>query len=353
MIFTISEADFFDKNKVKVFYGVAGRGKSSKVVDYLKANNVPFLWTTSTNKLKRDAIARYGIEASTVCSALFVNDKGRFYLEPKTPEHTTVIIDEILQTDPKVIDWIEQHRGAINIIVLTDTHQMLTQSCNNFVTIFNTFLTQPYVVADEGTTTLRARDQQTKDIIEDLYKAEGSATTEFVKLASTLPIIDYKDMPFNLHDIYICHKNVTEDYLYKDKNLQLLHRKGIKADLIPKGSIANKPPKNETLYPILSQIQAEREKATGYYQVANIGSCTRYQGAECKDTQKLYYIVTPSSVITNREWYTVVSRCWTIKSLVIVLHAETIPTRLQTYRGKKIKDLHTLTISEADYENYQ
>jgi len=127
MIFSFTEDQFLNPNLVKVIYGVAGRGKSSIINDFFRSHNIPYLWTTSTNKLKRDAIERYGCEASTVCSALFTSENGQFYLEEKEPECRTIIIDEILQTSPKVLKWIENHVGRYNIIVLTDMKQMLNE----------------------------------------------------------------------------------------------------------------------------------------------------------------------------------------------------------------------------------
>lgn len=127
MIFSFTEEQFLDPNLVKVVYGVAGRGKSSIINDFFRSHNIPYLWTTSTNKLKRDAIERYGCEASTVCSALFTSENGQFYMEEKDPDCKTIIIDEILQTSPKVLKWIENHVGRYNIIVLTDMKQMLNE----------------------------------------------------------------------------------------------------------------------------------------------------------------------------------------------------------------------------------
>ena len=127
MIFSFTEQQFLDANLVKVVYGVAGRGKSSIINDFFRSHNIPYLWTTSTNKLKRDAIERYGCEASTVCSALFTSENGQFYIEEKDPDCKTIIIDEILQTSPKVLKWIENHVGRYNIIVLTDMKQMLNE----------------------------------------------------------------------------------------------------------------------------------------------------------------------------------------------------------------------------------
>lgn len=127
MIFSFTEQQFLDPDTVKIIYGVAGRGKSSQVVDFFQKRNIPFLWTTSTNKLKRDAKDRYNCDASTVCSALFTSENGCFYLDEKNPDCKTIIIDEILQTSPKVLEWIKHHKGTYNIIVLTDIKQMLAQ----------------------------------------------------------------------------------------------------------------------------------------------------------------------------------------------------------------------------------
>lgn len=127
MIFSFTEEQFLNPNLVKVVYGVAGRGKSSIINDFFRSHNIPYLWTTSTNKLKRDAIERYGCEASTVCSALFTSENGQFYLEEKEPDCRTIIIDEILQTSPKVLEWVRHHVGKYNIIILTDMKQMLNE----------------------------------------------------------------------------------------------------------------------------------------------------------------------------------------------------------------------------------
>ena len=348
MVFSFSDADFLDASKVKVIHGVAGRGKSSVVNSFLKSNGVDFLWTTSTNKLKRDAIERYNCEASTVCSALFKNENGRFYCDEKEINKGTVIIDEILQTNVKVLDWIEHHRNIVNIIVMTDTHQMLAIDNNSsmFVQRFNEFMKLPYVIVDEGFETKRARDKETKDKIEALYKTSNEDATEFVKdlNAHRFDLIKYEDMDFNTNDVYITHLNETEEMLYRDKQLASLFFNN--DELICKGSISNKPPKDLSRYPILSQLQAERMHSQAYLQLANVGSITRYQGSEVTDTQKLYYIITQDSRITNREWYTVVSRCWKLDSIVIVLAPKKRVNKLTAFNGKKVKDVRTLVITK-------
>lgn len=354
MVFTITDNDFLNPNIVKVVHGVAGRGKSSVINDFFQTHGIEYLWTTSTNKLKRDAAERYGCEVSTVCSGLFRTEDGKFYLEEKDPEIKTVVIDEILQTSYKVITWIENHRGDYNIIVLTDMKQMLAIDNNNgaqsFLKQFEDFLQKPYVVADEGFTTMRARDLETKQKIEYLYTVSNQCSTEFEKdcASGRFPIIHYRDMMFDKNDIYITHLNATEDYMYMEKHFSMMDWDD--EDLIPKGGIASKPPKDLSRHPIMSQLQAEKTKARSYLQLKNVGSCTRYQGSECTDKQKLYYIVTPDSRVSNREWYTVVSRCWTLDSIVIVGIERNRAKYMETFCGYPIKSSRVFSISTNDQE---
>lgn len=218
----------------------------------------------------------------------------------------------------------------------------------SFSQAFNEFLQKPYVLSDEGTETKRARDQETKDKIESLYFQSGEryGCFDYDIERGRFPIINYEDMEFTTHDVYITHLNETEDFIYRDKSFAT----GTFSpdELIPKGSIASKPPKDHTRYPILSQSQAEKQKARSYYQLANMGSCTRYQGSEVTTDQKLYYIVTPDSKINNREWYTVVSRCWSLDSIVIVLIDRMKKEPLKTFRNKVVKNVMVLSVTEGD-----
>lgn len=212
-----------------------------------------------------------------------------------------------------------------------------------FAELFNEFMEEPFVLLDEGTETKRARDAETKAKIEALYEKSNDGYGEFDRdiESGLFNIIPYEEMEFTTRDIYITHLNETEDILYRDK--RLADGAFNPDDLIPKGGIASKPPKDPSKYPILSQAQAEKTRARSYYQLKNVGSCTRYQGSECTDTQTLYYIITQRSRITNREWYTVVSRCWKLSSIVIVL-ADSKKEPLKEFRGKKIKEVKTLVV---------
>lgn len=354
MIFSFTEKQFLDKNLVKVVYGVAGRGKSSVINSFFQNKNIPYLWTTSTNKLKRDARDRYGCEAYTVCSALFTNEDGKFYIDEKKPDCKTIVIDEVLQTNKKVLDWVKHNVGEYNIILLTDTHQMLATDDmfdKSFIQMFEELLQTPFVISDEGKTTKRARDKETKEKIEALYNANSDDTDCFRSdfISKRFPIIDYQDMIYNTNDVYITHLNETEDFIYRDKGFA---RDNFTADqLIPKGGIASKIPKDHTKYPILSQWQAEKQKSRSYYQLANFGSCTRYQGSEVTQGKKLYYIITPDSVITNREWYTVVSRCWHLDSIVLVIIDRHKANPIKRFNGIVVKNIAVLSVSSGDIGN--
>ena len=221
----------------------------------------------------------------------------------------------------------------------------------SFSKLFEDFLKEPFVISDEGTETKRARDPETKAKIEELYSKSDDSFGCFKSDVDSLrfPIINYEDMEYNTHDVYITHLNETEDFIYRDKGFAA---GSFNTDeLIPKGSLASKPPKDPSKYPILSQLQAEKQRSRAYYQVANIGSCTRYQGSEVTTNQKLYYIITLDSKITNREWYTVVSRCWSLDSIVIVIIGRKKKEPLKQFRNKVVKNIMVLSVTEGDFNH--
>lgn len=220
-----------------------------------------------------------------------------------------------------------------------------------FIESFKAMLDEPWVIKDEGKDTKRARDAETKAKIEELYELSDDSFGEFERdlESGKFEMISYDEMEFSTNDIYITHLNVTEDFLYRDKSFAT--GSFSQDDLIPKGSIASRPPKDYTRYPILSQLQAQKLDSRAYYQLANVGSCTRYQGSECRTDQKLYYLITHNSRITNREWYTVVSRCWSLSSIVIVIVPEKSHEKITSFGGKKVKPTSILTVFEKENED--
>lgn len=164
-----------NKDKIKVIDGIAGAGKSSALHKFLIDNKINYLRTTSTNKLRRDAFSRFPeCRCTTTCSGLFISDikKGGYYSEPKEeiPEDT-IIIDEILQTHSKVLDWCLDNVGKKNIIITTDSHQMLSVGQSAFLlNKYKEFCKNENVAYFEVMTTLRARDEITSKIFYELYQ---------------------------------------------------------------------------------------------------------------------------------------------------------------------------------------
>lgn len=155
----------------------------------------------------------------------------------------------------------------------------------------------------------------------------------FEKYKKILPVITWEEMPWSINNVYLCHDNQAEDLLYKRFDLA---NNGL-LEKVAKGNIANKDSYDETRYAVMSQLQAERTKVSSYFQAANVGSVVRYQGSECRSDQKCYFIVRPGSLVTNREFYTAVTRCWSIESFVIVILKEKMKKELTEFAGCKIK----------------
>ena len=147
----------------------------------------------------------------------------------------------------------------------------------------------------------------------------------FEKYSKILPKITWEEMPWSINNVYLCHDNQAEDALYKRFDLA---NNGL-LEKVAKGNIANKDSYDESRYCVMSQIQADRTKASSYFQAANVGSVVRYQGSECRTDQKCYFIVRPGSKVTNREFYTAVTRCWSIDSFVIVIYKEKMKGEVQ------------------------
>lgn len=333
---------------VKIIDGIAGAGKSSKIDKFFNDHNEPYSRYTSTNRLRRDAIDRYNMEVKTVAAGLFYNHGTKFYAEEKEPSSKNIVIDEILQTHPKVIDWCNNHADVCNIIITTDSRQLL--SPENEIAMkkkFDELKNSPNVIYRNLTETLRARNSKTKKLYEQFYElADKPMLVDSNWMKKTFPnIIYYEDMVYSPEDAYITHDNLTEDYLYKDQgftsNPNLM--------LIPKGCLASKPPKEENLrnYPILSQLEADKTHTRSYTQVMNVGSAVRFQGSEVIAGQKLYFLIQPTSMISTRELYTVISRMWNIDSFVVVMINTPKPYVIKSFNNLPVKTMKKLTVDET------
>lgn len=332
---------FLDKNTVKILDGIAGSAKSSNVDKILREHGVTYGRYTSTNKLKRDAQTRYGGHNFTIAGGLFKTIDNEFFAEERSPEFDTVVIDEILQTDSRVLTWIEGNVGKKNIIVCTDTHQMLSPEMGqSLIKKFNEFCEREFVLVIHLDKTYRARTEETERYYHECYNSVDSGKLLYYRDRKKFPVIPFQSMDYNHDDIYICHTNSCENYLFETKRIM----DDYDAPLIPKGAIAKRVPTNIRKYPILSQ-ENTRGKRIGYFQPEHVGTPTRYQGSEVVQGQKLYYLVEKHSKIEPREWYTVISRLYDIRDLVIVMCDIPKHDELKTYNGKPVKTSKTPVIS--------
>lgn len=348
-MFGLTDAEVL-QHGIKIIDGIAGGAKSSKTDQFFRSHNIPYARFTSTNRLRRDASERYNMDVKTIAAGLFHNHGTNFYAEERDPIAENIVIDEILQTDPRAIEWCVNHADTTNIIITTDSRQLLSpESEYKMQTAFDNLKSMPSTIYRTVTDTLRARDDKTKALYNELYEiAESEMTFNLTSLMKRFhTVIDYDKMEYSPTDAYITHDNLTEDFLYKDKGFisnPLL-------DLVPKGCIASKPPKDLSTYPILSQMEAERMHARAYTQVMNVGSAVRFQGSEVDNTQKLYYLIQPGSVISARELYTVVTRMWSIDSFVIVVCETPQQYKLKTFNGLPVKTHKYLTLSIAPFNS--
>ena len=331
--FGVEDEIFLDKNVVKVLNGIAGSAKSSNVDKILRGHGIEYGRFTSTNKLRRDAESRYGGVNATIAGGLFKTVDDEFFAEERQPGLSTIVIDEILQTDSRVLKWVEGHVGQYNIIICTDTHQMLSPECGEtLIKKFNEFCEKDFVLKVDLTKTYRARTPETESYYHECYDAVETGKLLYYRDKKKFPTISFSSMPYNHTDIYICHTNACENFLFEAHRIM----DDYEAPLIPKGAIAKKVPKRVEKYPILSQENA-RGKRIGYFQPEHVGTPTRYQGSEVTTEQKLYYLVERKSRIEPREWYTVISRLYDIRNLVIVICDIPKNDELKAYNGKPVK----------------
>ena len=330
-------AHIHDAEYIKVFDGIAGSAKSSAIDIEFSGQYCRY---TSTVKLMKDAISRFNCPCNTIAGGLFVTERGKFYAHEKNDiDVSTIVIDEVLQSDSRVFDWCVNHKGDYNIVLTTDSRQMLPPSVgHSILSNFREFCSRPDVEYVPLVDTYRPRDTETKKLFIELYEnVENNGRNMFDEKRNRFTTIKYEDMPFNEFDVYLTHTNEIEEFLYRNKNIKNLTN----FEFIPKGVIAktNATPAN---YPILSQAQAMRRHVTGYFQAANIGTVTRYQGSEVNYRQKCYFLIHKNSVVGNREFYTALTRCWIDSSFVIVIMPDRRVTPLKTFCGLPIKEENPL-----------
>lgn len=346
MIFTISDKDFFDKNKIKVIDGIAGAGKSSIIDKFFEDNGKKYGRYTSTNALKRDAQKRYpGTVCETVASGLFKTDAEHraFYKEPREIEYEDIVIDEILQTSPRVIDYCKENRGFKNIIITTDTTQLLAPELGDvLIKKFMELKDDPNVIWITLTESKRPVNEVTTTYYNIAYKkaqADPDGFSFYKDVKAHVKNAQFCDIKISNSDIILTHTKAIEEYIYK-----VVQPRETGFELIPKGTIARKQPKNLDVYPVISQSVAEDKKIKAYLQAKQICTPTRYQGSEALPGTNVYFMVEKNSKVSTREIYTVLTRCKDIHDLTIVTIDLPETGELKTYFGKPVKRHGYLTI---------
>lgn len=319
--------------KVKVLDGIAGAAKTSALINLFLKNRVKYIHTTSTNKLKRDIEDRFGTSAYTVAGKLFKTDNGIFYNTQKEVNENIIIIDEILQTSPRIYEWIKMHKENKRIFVCTDRKQMLapktgesnlkkfTELCNDQDVDYYNFDYSYRPVNDE-----------TREIYNDAYSKESWASEYYKYIFEHCEVLLKNEIEYDSNNAFLCHSNDIESEMYDEYEL----RSNYNNDLIPKGMIANKEVKDAAKYPIMPQSETVGKDNLKYWQVSNVGSVVRYQGSEVPDGHILYYCINPHSVPNNRELYTAITRAKNFDNFKIVLWKAQKDIKLFTFNGKPI-----------------
>lgn len=332
-ILNIEECEFFNKDYIKVFDGIAGSAKSSTCARVLNNAGVPFLRCTSTNKLRKDAAARFGGNNATIAGGLFKTNNGQFYDEEKPTEYQTVLIDEALQADMCVFEWCRNNVGKVNIIICTDSQQMLPPTAGeNTLSKYRRFCEEPFVIYKKLTDTLRPADGTTKQIYDECYDAVNDVFQLFWKYRSRFHKVNFSTLSYNTEDAFICHTNEIEKFLYI--NWDLASRYDV--PLIPKGNLSSKEDVDITKYPIVPQ--ADIKNLTNYLQVENIGTVTRYQGSEVQVGHRLIFFVEKHSSVENRELYTMITRAKRFDDIYLCTVDVPKKAEFTTYNGKPIID---------------
>lgn len=292
-----------------IYDGIAGSGKTTKAIQHMTENGHTYVLLTSTNRLKKAHEARFHVPAYTIAGKCFVTHNGHFYQNPRDIDADGIIMDEVLQTSPAAIQWAVDYGRKHEIYVCCDTAQMLAP--NTGAACIDAL---QRVDADRVTLpeTLRPIDSETIDIYQRLYQMarENPEGNKGMDLLNSLPRVNLDSITYSKDSAYMVHTNVIEKRLYQ--MWRISHRDDL--DLIPKGYIASRETAGES-YPVLSQLDAVTLKINAYKQVANIGSVVRYQGSEVEPTSEAVFFMYDGDYVTNREIYTMVTRCKSIHSL--------------------------------------
>lgn len=347
MMFGISDKDLMDPNKIKIINGIAGSGKSTTTVGELRKLGSNFCLASFSNALKFAASDKFGCPTDTICGLEFVNTPYPRYEEKEVLDFDTVVNDEILLDGVECINWMMNNVGKVNIIALTDSRQMLnSENGNDALRAFNKLRKQKNTIYVEITDTKRARDDETRNVYNELFNLESNKLLKIKEASEILhcDIISIDDIDFSKDNTYLCHSNKIEHEIYK--RYGICERRDI--DLIPKNHISRKKTFDANKYPICDQITATEKRIDSYLQAANIATPTRFQGKEVDKNDNCYFLVSPEDVFTGREIYTVGTRCQSIKSLHIVTVDVSDYVDPKTIHGRKVVSAKHLDLPDHD-----
>lgn len=339
--------------KCRVYDGIAGSGKSTIIDAYYKEKGIIYERETSTNQLARSTEARFGVPAFTIAGRLFKTVDGRFFAEERRPECKQIVIDEILQVDPKVFEWVKNHMWDYDITICTDTKQMLVPNFGEkAIKAFEDFIHYSDVDYYHFSETKRAYNEETRAIYNLLYKNIDTEEIDVREFLKQFPKVDYNEVRYTPKNGYITHTKAIEEYIYNDLNIALeaknFNTKGFLSAYRPEDLDISK-------YPILSQQRAEQTHAKSYLQADNIGTPTRWQGSEVDYGQKLYYFINQNSIITPRELYTVITRLHDINDFRVVV-VDSPKIEFFTFNNKPVRREATMVVdnepkNSTDWDN--
>lgn len=343
MFFTVDDATFDKFNKI-VIAGPAGTAKSSKTHAFLESRGESYERGTSSHALRRDAAERYNMEVKTIAAGWFKTVNMQHYAEMKPPASKYIVLDEVLQTTPKIFEYANEFADENHtIIMLTDSHQLLApENEERMMDAFNDYISQDDVLYIELEGTLRARDDETRELYDAFYnKALSGEMMSVNQLSKMFKVVDFDSVCYESDKLFITHTKEIETFLYKKWNLSARHD----LELIGKGRIASKDKFDPYKYPIMSYAEAESGRIQSHLEVANLGTTTRMQGRET--SEGTYFFVEANSKISMRELYTMITRNWYASKIVIVIVNIERKEKLTTFKGLPIKREAFLTI-ESD-----
>ena len=349
----LASLDMDDANKIKCIVGEAGLGKSTITNDYFRLKDERYSRYTSSNVLKQAAIEKYGnyCDVNTIAGGLY-NCANRGWYRPeneKPQKNHSIVLDEVPQTDKEVFNWAIRHVGEYNIVMTFDEKQMLApESEKEMRETIETFFQRDdvQVLRIEGSWRPKGPNKErTREVYNWLYNiVDDDVIFSPRDIEHLFKVVDFHNVEYKPQNAYICKTNDNEAFLYKVWRLDC----NPEAPLIKKGAIASRDNIKLTSYPVLPQSKQEALNAQSYLQVANVASCTRFQGSEVDLGNELYYIVNYDSVITARELYTVVTRVRDINDLRLVY----VNRHNDDYRSKKFLGL-PIKVEKTLYLNFE